>query len=43
MEELEEREEAAGERLGELKKSSKRSLTLMQRVDAADAAAKLEL
>ena len=42
-EELEEREEAAGERLEELKKSSKRSLTLMQRVDAADAAAKLEL
>jgi hypothetical protein len=43
MEALEEAEEAAGERLEELKKSSKRALKLMGRVDAADAAAKQEL
>ena len=36
-------EEAAEERLDELKKSSKRTLKLMDRVDAADAAAKGEL
>ena len=42
MEELEAKEEEAGERLEELKKSSKRTLKLMERVDAVDGA-KVEL